>query len=64
MEIKYRLHFYSQISCHGYYLLLLAMMTYSIVRLDGKHVVFGKVADEDSMRVVKSIEAVGSQSGK
>eukprot|EP00293_Proteomonas_sulcata_P001854 CAMPEP_0184325952 /NCGR_PEP_ID=MMETSP1049-20130417/142304_1 /TAXON_ID=77928 /ORGANISM="Proteomonas sulcata, Strain CCMP704" /LENGTH=162 /DNA_ID=CAMNT_0026648119 /DNA_START=421 /DNA_END=909 /DNA_ORIENTATION=- len=30
--------------------------------LDGKHVVFGKVVD--GMDVVKSIEAVGSQSGK
>jgi len=33
--------------------------------LDGKHVVFGEVVpgDLDSMRVVRSIEAVGSQSG-
>merc|ERR1711933_180074 len=31
--------------------------------LDGKHVVFGKVTD-DTMDVVKKIEAVGSQSGK
>jgi len=31
--------------------------------LDGKHVVFGKVTD-DTMHVVKAIEAVGSQSGK
>ncbi|KAF3764289.1 hypothetical protein M406DRAFT_322540 [Cryphonectria parasitica EP155] len=31
--------------------------------LDGRHVVFGKVADEDGRRVVKSIEAVGSPSG-
>ncbi|PIA17400.1 TRIM5/cyclophilin A fusion protein-like protein [Coemansia reversa NRRL 1564] len=32
--------------------------------LDGKHVVFGKVADEDSMKVVKEIERYGSDSGK
>jgi len=31
--------------------------------LDGKHVVFGQV-DQQSMNVVKAIEAVGSQSGK
>ncbi|KAK0734731.1 peptidyl-prolyl cis-trans isomerase-like protein [Lasiosphaeria miniovina] len=31
--------------------------------LDGRHVVFGEVADEDSMRVVKSLEATGSGSG-
>ncbi|RYZ51179.1 MAG: hypothetical protein EOP07_21775 [Proteobacteria bacterium] len=28
--------------------------------LDGKHVVFGKVLDEDSMKVVKQVEALGS----
>lgn len=32
--------------------------------LDGKHVVFGEVADSESMKVVKAIEATGSQSGK
>eukprot|EP00045_Choanoeca_perplexa_P002155 m.23248 g.23248 ORF g.23248 m.23248 type:complete len:187 (+) comp11355_c0_seq1:59-619(+) len=32
--------------------------------LDGRHVVFGKVADDDSMAIVKKVEAVGSQSGK
>lgn len=31
--------------------------------LDGKHVVFGEVADDDSWKVVKEIEAVGSSSG-
>jgi len=31
--------------------------------LDGKHVVFGEVADENSMAVVKQIEDVGSKSG-
>src|SRR3979490_2368569 len=31
--------------------------------LDGKHVVFGEVADADSMKVVKAIEATGSSSG-
>ena len=31
--------------------------------LDGKHVVFGEVADESSMEVVKKIEALGSRSG-
>lgn len=31
--------------------------------LDGRHVVFGKVADEDSMKVVRKIESVGSNSG-
>ena len=32
--------------------------------LDGKHVVFGEVADDASMHVVKSLEATGSSSGK
>jgi len=33
--------------------------------LDGKHVVFGKVAeDDDSMKVVRKIEDLGSQSGQ
>ncbi|GAA2436830.1 peptidylprolyl isomerase [Streptomyces sp. NPDC007076] len=32
--------------------------------LDGKHVVFGEVDDEDSMKLVKKIEALGSQSGR
>ena len=32
--------------------------------LDGKHVVFGEVADEESMKVVQAIEATGSGSGK
>ena len=32
--------------------------------LDGKHVVFGIVADKKSMELVKEIEAVGSSSGK
>lgn len=31
--------------------------------LDGKHVVFGQVADEASMQVVKEIEALGSSTG-
>ncbi|KAK3990001.1 putative mitochondrial peptidyl-prolyl cis-trans isomerase precursor [Cladorrhinum sp. PSN332] len=31
--------------------------------LDGRHVVFGEVADEESFRVMKAIEAVGSGSG-
>lgn len=31
--------------------------------LDGKHVVFGRVLDEESKKLVKTIEAVGSQSG-
>lgn len=31
--------------------------------LDGKHVVFGEVADDQSMNVVKAIEATGSSSG-
>merc|ERR1711939_702306 len=31
--------------------------------LDSKHVVFGEVADEQSMQVVKAIEALGSGSG-
>ncbi|OJJ86997.1 peptidyl-prolyl cis-trans isomerase [Aspergillus glaucus CBS 516.65] len=31
--------------------------------LDGKHVVFGEVADDNSYKVVKEIEAVGSSSG-
>ncbi|MFK8906038.1 peptidylprolyl isomerase [Streptomyces sp. YS-3] len=32
--------------------------------LDNKHVVFGEVADEDGMKLVKRIESLGSQSGK
>ncbi|MGW1406873.1 peptidylprolyl isomerase [Streptomyces sp. NPDC002403] len=32
--------------------------------LDGKHVVFGEVDDEDSMKLVKKIESLGSQSGR
>ncbi|KAL8721059.1 MAG: hypothetical protein Q9225_002170 [Loekoesia sp. 1 TL-2023] len=32
--------------------------------LDGKHVVFGKVRDSESMKVVKAIEACGSNTGK
>ncbi|MER7725942.1 peptidylprolyl isomerase [Streptomyces sp. NPDC096323] len=32
--------------------------------LDGKHVVFGEVADEQSMALVKKIESLGSQSGR
>ena len=32
--------------------------------LDGKHVVFGEVADSESMKIVKAIEATGSTSGK
>ena len=32
--------------------------------LDGKHVVFGEVADDQSLNVVKAIEATGSSSGK
>merc|ERR1739842_46089 len=32
--------------------------------LDGKHVVFGKVADQESFNIVKQIEAMGSSSGK
>jgi peptidylprolyl isomerase len=31
--------------------------------LDGRHVVFGEVADDESMRVVKSLELIGSESG-
>jgi len=32
--------------------------------LDGKHVVFGEVADQESLAVVKALEATGSGSGK
>jgi peptidylprolyl isomerase len=31
--------------------------------LDGRHVVFGEVADDESMQVVKALEATGSGSG-
>ncbi|MEU5432336.1 peptidylprolyl isomerase [Streptomyces sp. NPDC020719] len=31
--------------------------------LDGKHVVFGEVADEESMKLVQKIEGLGSSSG-
>ena len=32
--------------------------------LDGKHVVFGRLADKQSFDIVKQIEAMGSSSGK
>ncbi|KAG9235991.1 putative mitochondrial cyclophilin 1 [Amylocarpus encephaloides] len=32
--------------------------------LDGKHVVFGEVADDESLNIVKALEATGSGSGK
>lgn len=32
--------------------------------LDGKHVVFGEVADDQSMEVVRSLEATGSGNGQ
>ncbi|MCM2415164.1 MULTISPECIES: peptidylprolyl isomerase [unclassified Streptomyces] len=32
--------------------------------LDGKHVVFGEVADQQSLDLVKKIEGLGSQSGR
>ena len=32
--------------------------------LDGKHVVFGKVYNDDSYAIVKAIEKLGSASGK
>merc|ERR1712146_242681 len=32
--------------------------------LDGAHVVFGQVKDQESFKVVQAIESVGSQSGK
>jgi cyclophilin family peptidyl-prolyl cis-trans isomerase len=31
--------------------------------LDGRHVVFGEVADDESMRVVMALEATGSSNG-
>ncbi|KAL1867935.1 hypothetical protein VTK73DRAFT_3900 [Phialemonium thermophilum] len=31
--------------------------------LDGRHVVFGEVADEESMKIVKALEATGSKTG-
>jgi len=31
--------------------------------LDGRHVVFGEVADANSMAIVKALEATGSSSG-
>jgi peptidylprolyl isomerase len=31
--------------------------------LDSRHVVFGKVSNEEGMAIVKAIEATGSQSG-
>jgi len=41
------------------------MCTVKTAWLDGRHVVFGMVNQaDDSMKVVKAIEAVGSQSGK
>jgi peptidylprolyl isomerase len=32
--------------------------------LDGKHVVFGEVADDSSMKVVQELEATGSGTGQ
>ncbi|KAF2397260.1 hypothetical protein EJ06DRAFT_482479 [Trichodelitschia bisporula] len=32
--------------------------------LDGKHVVFGEVANEESMNIVRALEVTGSSSGK
>lgn len=32
--------------------------------LDGKHVVFGEVADQESKRIVRAIEAAGSSTGQ
>ena len=32
--------------------------------LDGKHVVFGEVADAESMKIVKELEATGSGTGQ
>lgn len=32
--------------------------------LDGKHVVFGEVADKESLKVVKELESTGSGSGQ
>ncbi|GGX10083.1 peptidylprolyl isomerase [Streptomyces chryseus] len=32
--------------------------------LDGKHVVFGEVADEDSLKLVRKIESYGTSSGR
>ena len=32
--------------------------------LDGKHVVFGEVADDESMKVVKELESTGSGTGQ
>jgi peptidylprolyl isomerase len=37
-------------------------LSHDIPRLDGKHVVFGRVVD--GFDVVKKVESVGSQSGK
>ena len=42
---------------------LLTILLLLIIRLDGKHVVFGKVL-ESSFGVLDKMEAVGSQSGK
>ena len=32
--------------------------------LDGKHVVFGRLADQQSFKIVKQIEAMGSRTGE
>lgn len=32
--------------------------------LDGKHVVFGEVADDEGKRIVREIESLGTSSGK
>jgi peptidylprolyl isomerase len=32
--------------------------------LDGRHVVFGKVSDEESKRIVKALEATGDAQGR
>ncbi|KAJ2906987.1 Peptidyl-prolyl cis-trans isomerase-like 1 [Coemansia aciculifera] len=43
---------------------LLFITTINTAWLDGKHVVFGKVLDDNSMAVVKKIESYGTSSGQ
>jgi cyclophilin family peptidyl-prolyl cis-trans isomerase len=39
------------------------LCTAACTHLNGKHVVFGEVADDESMKIVKTVESYGSEDG-